>query len=247
MKDKKSTQWPLLLIFFIASGLILHSCNIGSGQIIKGDGNVITTTHDVGYFHNIDIQGVFDVELIRGAGKPVLLEADENLQALILLEVRENTLYVSTTKEGVYRPTKMALQIIYPDLESIIIGGACKLHAEETVVTDNLRFQISGAADIDLAVDVASLRTSVSGAASINLTGKTVSHIVNLSGASSMRAEGLISEETRISLSGAGSAHVYASKKVDASLSGVGSIRYYGEPSIINIDKSGIGSIRKAG
>jgi hypothetical protein len=86
----------------------------------------------------------------------------------------------------------------------------------------------------------------VSGAANIHFNGRAEKHNARLSGASNMRAEELRSEHTRISLSGAGSAHVFASEKLEASLSGVGSIRYYGEPNNINIDKSGIGTIRAA-
>ncbi len=246
MKNKKRTQWPLLLLAAIVIALFANACTFGTGQVIKGDGNVIESAHSVGDFDKLNIQGVFDVKLLQGGGQPVVLATDENLQELILIEVRNNTLYVSTTKEAIYNPTKMELQIPYSKLEKITIGGACKLGSETIVVSNDLMLEVSGAADIDLIVDVQTLRTRVSGAANISLEGTADKHIANLSGASSMRAEKLITKSTHINLSGAGSAHVYADESLEASLSGVGSIRYYGDPEKKQISRSGIGSIRAA-
>ena len=246
MKTKKRIQRPLLLILVLVCGLFLNACTIGNGSIIRGDGNVITATHEVTAFYNINIQGMFDVVLQPSEGQPLTLETDENLHELIKISVKNNTLYVSTTKEGIYRPTKMTLTIPYSQLENITIGGACKLTSDFPVITRNLAFRISGAADIDLELEVTSLNTNVSGAANINLEGTADSHVASLSGASNMRAERLHTQNTSISLSGAGSAHIYASNHLDASLSGVGSIRYYGDPQTTRIDRSGIGSIKSA-
>lgn len=244
MKNKKRTQWPLLLLTTAVIALFINACTFGTGQVIKGDGNVVTTLHETGYYNSIDIQGVFNVQLVSGAGLPVELQTDENLQELILLEVRNNTLYVSTTKQAIFNPTKMELIIPYSELEKISIGGACKLSSETAVVSNNLLLEVSGAGDIDLMVDLESLRTRISGAANISLEGSAEKHSANLSGASNMRAEKLLTKNTQVSLSGAGSAHIYASESLDASLSGVGSIRYYGDPVKKSISKSGIGSIR---
>ncbi len=247
MKTKKRNQRPLLLTLFLVSGLFLNACSFGNGSLIKGDGNVIITTHEVGSFKNINIQGIFEVVLQPGENLPVTLETDENLQELIKIRTKNNTLYVSTTKKGIYRPTKITLSIPYSLLENITIGGACRLQSETPVKSHNLAFRVSGAADIDLAIEVSSLNTSVSGAANINLSGIAEKHEANLSGASNLRAEKLYTQKTQISLSGAGSAHVYASDQLDASLSGIGNIRYYGNPRSKNIDRSGIGSIKAAG
>ncbi len=246
MKNKKRTQRPLLLTFVLVSGLFLNACSIGNGSIIRGDGNITTVTQEVAAFNNIDIQGMFEVVLQLDDGLPLALETDENLHELIKIRVKNNTLHVSTTKEGIYRPSKMTLTIPYSQLENITIGGACKLTSDSPVVAHNLAIRISGAADIDLELEVSSLTTNVSGAANIKLRGTANEHAASLSGASNIRAETLHTQNTSISLSGAGSAHVHASHHLDASLSGVGSIRYYGDPQTTRIDRSGLGSIKSA-
>jgi len=128
--------------------------------------------------------------------------------------------------------------------ENLRMPSFAYLSSDDPLISDKMLFDISGAADIDLALDVSSLQTKVSGAANIKFNGRAKKHNVRLSGASNIRAEELRSDNTDISLSGAGSAHIYASEKLEAALSGVGSIRYYGEPNNIKINKSGIGSIR---
>ncbi len=246
MKMLKSTQRPLLLLTMIVSGLFMNACTFGSANVIKGDGNVVASVHEVGYFNNLDISGMFDIKLSPGEGQPVIFETDENLQEYLKLRVRGNTLYVSTTGDDIFRPTKMKLHIHYPALEKISIGGACKLGSDKPVVSDKLTLQVSGAADIELTVEAKTLNTRVSGAANIKLNGNVDKHRADLSGASNVRAEKLYTSESRISLSGAGSAHVYATESMDVSLSGLGNVRYYGEPKNIKISKSGLGSIKAA-
>ncbi len=246
MKKTKRTQRPLLSIMILISGLFLLSCNIGGSHVIRGDGNVISTVHPVAHFERIDITGVFDVILKSGNEPVVILKTDENLQELISIDVRGDALYVGPTEDAIYNHSKMELHITYPALEQIHVGGACKLRAENPVVADRLAFQVSGAADIELELEVGDLQTRVSGAGNLNFSGEAENHIIMLSGASNLRAEHLKSKDTRISMSGAGSAHVYSSDRLQASLSGIGAIRYYGDPKQIQVDKSGLGSIKAA-
>ncbi len=244
MKKTKRTQRPLLSIMILISGLFLVSCNIGGSHVIRGDGNVVSTVHPVDHFERIDITGVFDVILKSGDEPLVVLKTDENLQDIISVEVKNRALYVGPTEDAIYKHSKMELHITYPALEQIHVGGACKLRAENPVITEKLAFQISGAADIELELEVGELQTRVSGAGNLNFSGNAEKHSAMLSGASNLRAEDLKSKDTRISMSGAGSAHVYASDRLQASLSGVGTIRYSGNPKEIKVDKSGLGSIK---
>ncbi len=246
MKIMKKTQRPLLSIIMLISGLFLFSCTIGGSHVIHGDGNVVTTEHHFENFKKIDITGVFDVILEHGTEPVVTLKTDENLQELIFIEVRNNVLHVGPTEDAIYSHTDMKLHIVYPSLEQIHVGGACKLRAKNPIYSDKLSFQVSGAADIELEVNVDDLQTRVSGAGNLNFSGAAQKHNIMLSGATNLRAKDLKSKETRISMSGAGSAHVHASDRLRASLSGVGSIRYYGNPKETKIDKSGLGSIKAA-
>ncbi|MEE4177612.1 MAG: head GIN domain-containing protein [Bacteroides sp.] len=243
---KPQTTRTFSFLTLLVTFVFLSSCTYSEGKVTRGDGNVVTSTIPLSDFDEIDLQGGFNVVLKQGSDLEVVIETDENLMELLDVEVRGKTLYVSTTREAVLKPTKMILTITYPALRGITVGGACKIESEEVIQSDDLRFDISGAAEIDLAIVAEVLRTELAGAGSINFEGKVREHYIDLAGASSLEAKELITEVTEIDLSGAGSASVHATTSLRASLSGVGSIKYYGNPGETQIDKSGLGSIRSA-
>jgi hypothetical protein len=247
MNKQNMLQRPVLLILILTLAPLFSQCTFAGGKVIKGDGHVVTTTHQVDYFNAIELQGAFsNVSLIPGTELTITMETDENLQDLFRVDTRNKTLVVASDRDIILQPTKMFLTIVYPELNRLDIQGACKISSFEKVVTDVLSLEISGAADLDLEVDVQSLRTQVSGAGNIVLEGAAEKHEIRLSGASSLEASRLITNSTQINLSGAGSATVYASERLDASLSGIGRIVYHGDPGEKNISKSGLGSIASA-
>jgi hypothetical protein len=242
----QSPFFKSILFAGLAMALALSSCTYSEGKVTRGDGNVVTHTVSINYFDEIDLSGAFNVQLTKGSELQAVVETDENLQELVDVEVKGNTLFISTTGDVILKPTKMNLSITYPELRRLSIGGACKLGSNEAIVSETLSLIISGAADIDLGIEVEVLRTQLSGAGSIQFEGTAIEHYIELSGASSLKAEKLITQLTEIDLSGAGSASIFASETLKASLSGIGSIRYYGNPAQTQIDKSGLGSIKSA-
>lgn len=246
MKQILFQQRPAGLWVLVVFAMAFSACGFSNAEVIRGDGNVTTTTHPLENFEGIDLQGVFNVVLIQGTQPGLTVETDENLLELISIEVKNKLLVVATPKEFMLRPTKMELQITYPALNYLEIGGACKIYSEETVESDEFTLQVSGAADIEMKLETGRLQTSVSGAGNLKLSGYADEHRINLSGASHLRAENLITRNTRLDLSGAGSAHVYSSEELRASLSGVGSVRYYGNPKNKQITKSGLASVSSA-
>lgn len=232
----------VLMMLVITAG----GCQFSGANVVKGSGDVISRSHDIDFFNQIELNGVYSVILSQGPEAMLRIETDSNLHELIEITQAENTLTIATNRETVLRPTKMELHVTYPDIQSIGISGAGKVSATNKLVTEKLLLDLSGASDIQLDLDVASMHTRVSGAGNIKLSGIATNHQIELSGASNFNGEELISKSIAINLSGAGSASVNASETLDASLSGVGKITYYGDPPDINTNKTGLGSISKA-
>lgn len=242
----KSTQRPFFFMFaLLAAAFLMQACQFAGGEVIKGDGSVISKSYSVKSFSTIDLHGAYNVSLEQGTEPSVSLDTDENLHELIVVESDGDVLKITSRKESVLRPTRMDLHIVYRGkLENISVSGACKLSAQEKLVADKLHLNLSGASDLHLDLELESLLTIVSGAGNIHLRGSATNHRAELSGASNLRAEDLITKSTDVSLSGAGSAQVYATDRLDASLSGVGKIEYGGNPKEKSINTSGIGSIK---
>jgi len=78
------------LIVLALTGL-LSSC----GERIEGNGNVVEVSHELDAFDEVEISGVFQVELIKG-GSSIEVITDENLHEHISIEVEDGELSIDT-------------------------------------------------------------------------------------------------------------------------------------------------------
>lgn len=217
----------LRLTLLILSGLALSGCvmvNPGVGQI-RGSGNVTTETREVGAFSAIDVSGVGEVVITQGDADGLTVTTDDNLQAMMLGEVRDDTLYLGIkANQGFRDATRVTFTVTVKQLTAITLSGAALVSASD----------LSGE---QLAVDH-------SGAGKVTVAGTVAEQRVTLSGAGSYDGAALISERATVDLSGLGSVVVNASERLDATISGAGSIAYIGSPEL-HQQVSGLGSIRQ--
>ncbi len=219
--------------------LTLNSC-IDS---VDGNGNVIKEKRTISSFNKIDISGGYEVLINQGADEKFQIEADENLIELIETEVRNNTLYISS-KQPIGNAEALKLYITTVNLEDIDVSGAIELSNKGTFEAKYLEIEVSGAADINLDVDIENLTMEMSGASETTLTGTADNFEIELSGAGELDAKKLKTRNTSIDISGAGSATVFAKKTLDVTVSGAGSVRYKGSPKVKQ-DISGAGSVEE--
>jgi hypothetical protein len=77
----------------------------------------------------------------------------------------------------------------------------------------------------------------------MSIDGNTGELSVALEGSSEIRARDLHAGQVQVSISGAGSAEVYASETLAAEISGVGDIRYGGQPAKVVRTITGWGTV----
>lgn len=210
-------------IYFLALilGISLAGCRIGG---VRGNGNVETEVRDVADFTEVELAGEFVVSIEAGKDYFVEIKADDNLLGYISTKVHGNRLVVDT-KKNLNPRDEIRVKIQTPHLESIIASGACDIYARD-IDEERFDFDMSGACSVELAGVADRVQMEVSGAGSID-------------------ARDLRARDVRVYLSGAASADVYATESLDASVSGVGSVNFYGDPSDVNMDVSGVGSINR--
>ncbi|MGB0882274.1 MAG: head GIN domain-containing protein [Vicingaceae bacterium] len=223
----------------IVIAITLNSCM----NTIDGNGNVVNEKRTVSTFSKIDISGGFEVLLNQGNSEKVELEVDENLIELIETKVKGNTLYISS-EEPIGNAESLKIFITVVDVEDIDASGAIELKNKGTYQAENLEIDISGAADIDLDVDVENLTMDMSGASETTLAGTSNNFEIKISGAGELDAKKMKARNTSIDISGAGSAIVNVKKKLKVDVSGAGSVQYKGNPKIEK-SISGAGSIKQ--
>ena len=89
------------------------------------------------------------------------------------------------------------------------------------------------------------ISAEVSGASNITLAGETKDLRLEGSGASHFKCMDLLTENTKVGISGASSAEVFASVKLEVEASGASGVKYRG-PASVSQDVSGASSVKKA-
>lgn len=241
MNAKNYTFSVMLVLASMA--ISLQAC-VFDVNAIRGDGNITTEKMDLSSFDGLHVSGMFEVFLVEGNSPHISIETDENLQEYVIAEVRNNILTLRMKENNRYDPTRLDVYVTTNSLSELKLSGATSVSSDHTLSAANLTISISGAGDMNLKVDAERLKTHVSGAGNVRISGNAQDHQIRISGVASINCLNLETLDTDVSISGAGSAKVNATQKINASVSGVGSIEYSGNPQSKNLNTSGAGSIK---
>jgi len=237
----KKYYFLTLIAFF---GLL--SCRF-LGKRVHGNGVIKTEERTVSPFKEVHAAGNIQLLVIQGDLKPVRLEGDENILSYIEL-IQEGDRITIKTKEGVnlIPSGDLKIYVTSPTYKSIEVSGSSDIIGQTKITsTDDLSLEASGAGDIKMEVDAPKITAGISGSGSVNLKGQARDFNINLTGAGHAYCYDLLTENTTVDISGAGSAQLYASVKLTADISGAGNISYKGNAAVSQ-QISGAGSVNKA-
>ena len=167
---------------------------------------VIRETRDLPSFDKIEAGGAFEVTLTFGQPQKVEVEAKQKAIGNIITEVIDNKLVISSKR--IQGNTPLNLYISVPVLSQLEAHGAAEVKGKNLIRAEMLSIIASGAATVELILDVTTLRTEVSGAADVELSGKAQQHSAIVSGAATLEARELETATTDADVSGAATANV---------------------------------------
>ncbi|AKG52769.1 hypothetical protein DGWBC_0078 [Dehalogenimonas sp. WBC-2] len=250
------------LLIIMALAVSAAGCfTIGS---IVGRGPVETQNFDFTGFTRIIVATSFNVEIIKSNDFSVAVTTNENIFEYLDLQQNGDTLKVQL-RAGSYSFASLKAQITMPDLFSLEVSGASSGLVSNFNFTHSLTLKATGASSIDLTnvksgdVDMevfgashingglvsADARFNVSGASSVDLTGSGNALDVTASGASHATLKDFTCGNVKVNFSGATSGSVNSDGRLDVQLSGASSLRYFGNPSLGEVNVSGGSSISK--
>jgi hypothetical protein len=235
------------LILVAAMMVVLGACRYMWGRHLRGNGNIKTEERTITAFKDLRISSSVTVYLSQGDIKPVKVEGDENLLPYIEV-VQDGDELVIRSREGynLEGSSELKVYVSAPEFHSIRLSGAGDIIADNKISNrEELELDLSGAGNIKMEVDAPKITANISGVGSMYLRGQTKDVDFDISGAGSAHCYDLLSENTKIGISGVGSADVYASVKLDAHVSGAGSVHYKGSATEVNQQVSGVGSVNK--
>jgi Putative auto-transporter adhesin, head GIN domain len=220
--------------------LLFFSCNfdinLGPGEV--GNGNVVEKTRTINEpYEAIKVSEGLDVYVTQSDEESIVVEADENLQELIIVEVVDNVLKIHT-KKNIGRATSKKVMVSFKNISSVISTSGSYVNATNTITAENLKLESNSGSSMDLNVDANNVNSNASSGASIKLIGKTIKLKAEASSGSSIIANELITESSEANVSSGASITVNTTKKLIANANSGGHINYYGNPESVEQNKS---------
>ncbi len=227
----------IIVLFILITG--------SSFNVLGGNGDDQKKSYPIKGINGIDINIACELYISQEEEESLRIKAKKDIIHYINVEKRDSILYLTSDEDNIeYDDWDIEVYLTAKTLRSINIGGAAKIRNSGTLKINKLSFDISGASDLDLNIEVKKLLADFSGAVKAELEGKADYIVMDMSGASKVDAEDLISEACYLDFSGFGKAEVYASKVLKVDMSGMGVVKYSGNPKKVDTGSSGIGVIK---
>jgi len=213
------TGLALVLLVGNAAAFSFHK-----GKGIEGSGDLETRNFDLADFDEVSVGGAFAVEIRFGDRQEIAVTIDDNLWDNLELKVKGSRLTIDWD-ESCQPDGDCRLELVVSSLREVSVSGAADVDITD-FAGDRFKFELSGAADLEMSGEVDELDIQVSGAGDIDTRDLAARHV-------------------KVRISGAGNANITASESLDAKVSGVGNISYWGDPEEKRTSVSGMGHIRK--
>ncbi|WP_345249935.1 head GIN domain-containing protein [Nibrella saemangeumensis] len=141
---------------------------------------------------------------------------------------------------------RVKLDIAMPQLRGADFSGASRSTVTGFRNQGTFDLEVSGASTSTVEVDATRLNLDLSGASNLTLTGKAETLAGEVSGASSLKSFDMSLKDASLELSGASSARVNVTGKLNVDASGASSVRYRGAAAVRS-NTSGASSVRSEG
>jgi hypothetical protein len=227
--------------------LTLFSCNfdLNMSTGVRGNGKVITQERSVNEsFTTIKATEGLDVYLTQSDNTSIIVEADENLQELILTEINNGVLKIHT-KQNIGNASSKKIMVTFKDISSIISTSGSDVYSTNTISADELHLKSTSGSDMTLKVNTESLNCKSTSGSDLNVSGKTSKLFAEATSGSDIKAADLIAESSQVKATSGADVTVNTSKKLTASASSGGDVKYYGNPEHVEKNDSPSGSIKQ--
>ncbi len=226
-----------LLLFIIS----LSACNMG----VQGDGNVQVINRSVtADFTTIKASNGLRIELHQSNTPKIIVEADENLQALIKTDIKDDMLRIYTT-ENIGQSTAKKVSVYLPKLKMLQASSGCDIQNKGTFNEKLFTLDASSGANVNFHIESYDLKTSASSGASVTLQGKTKLLDTKASSGANIDAYQLKAQTVTSQASSGASIDVLAQEAIKAKASSGANISYKGNPNTKTLKASSGASVSK--
>lgn len=230
---------PLLLITFTFT-----SCNLEIFGVVQGNGELASKNINLEPFSKIEVSRGIDVYIEEGNPSVATVEADENLLEIITVEVINETLLISASKNIGTNISKKVI-IAASQINSIEVSSGASVSSNVPIKGETLSLDASSGANLNLSIVANEVYTVCSSGADIKVSGKANKLIADASSGSDIHAENLEALQVKASVSSGADIKVNALESLEANASSGGDISYRGNPNNKKINKGSSGAVKR--
>lgn len=215
----------------------------------------------------LNVDGAWEIELTQGKNTKAVFSLPRRYESQLVVSIDQHgKLKIGFSGEVRFKAgEKCVVEVICPSMNKIELGGVCRLKGMGEFVTDYLKFDLAGAAQVQFPekltiTDKVKIETSgaakifaymmvpdidieVSGAASLTLKGNADSGKIELSGAAKVDMGDFEVQQINMNVSGAGKLKLNVSERIEGDISGAGKVAYQGN-ALTKVEVAGAGNLR---
>lgn len=227
--------------------LSLFSCNfdmnLNSGK--TGNGNVTIENRTVTQpFTSIKATEGLEVYVTQSDTESIRVEADANLQDLIITEVVDDVLKIHT-KQNIGNCKAKKVMVNFKTISGLEATSGSNLRSVNTLIINDLSIETSSGSHVNLSINTTNLDVNSSSGSYLKLTGKTNTFNTESSSGSSVSAEDFEAQTTYAKASSGANITINTLKTLHAKAGSGGSISFLGNPEKVTKNASASGSINK--
>ena len=227
--------------------LLLVSCQFNGdfGFGVRGNGDVETVERSLNEdFNEIKVSRGLDVYLTQSDVVSLSVEADENLHDIIITEVENGVLRITTDENISYAKSKKVM-LSFKDIKKISATSGSDVFSTNTIVADNLELTTTSGSDMEIAIEVQTVECKSTSGSDLRISGTTTKLLAEATSGSDIKAGNLKAKISEARATSGSDITLNTSEELYAKATSGGDIKYYGNPEKITKKDGVSGSIRK--
>ncbi|WP_298780958.1 head GIN domain-containing protein [uncultured Polaribacter sp.] len=237
----KTSITKIITILFVAT--LFSSCGVDMFNRVNGNRNVVTEDRSVKEkFTEIKVSTGLDLYISQGSRNEIIVEADENLQDIIMTEVKNGVLKIYSEK-NIWKAKARKIYVTISNLEAITATSGSDVYTKETLKVNDIKVSATSGADIRISVNANTVETSTTSGSDIEISGIANNHISKATSGSSIDGYELKSKNASAKVTSGADINIYASETIEAKATSGGDIDFKGNPKLVNKKSSSGGSI----
>ncbi len=230
----------------LIASLLLVSCNFDFGGFgVRGNGDVETVERMLNEdFSEIRVSRGMDVYLTQSDDVSLTVEADENLHDIIVTEVENGVLRI-TTKENISYSKAKKVMLSFKDISKITATSGSDVYSTNIITADNLELSTTSGSDMELDVNAQVVDCSSTSGSDLRVSGTTNKLFASATSGSDIKAGDLKAKISEATATSGADITVNTSQELYAKATSGADIKYYGNPEKVTKKDGVSGSVRK--